>query len=473
MISKWKERIWIAVVSLIVAACALPFGSVTATWSFSLRMALALAVLASVMAGLPRKISGQAKVVLGCVIGVALLGALQMLPAPVALVDLVSPGHAYLAHQAAEVLGEADRWIPLTVSRELTVASIAAWLAVGCALLAGIFAGRLSTRYWVYIAAAVSALFQVLYGLGMWWNQRSVILGREVVGDLSRVRGTFVNPDHFSLHLEIVLALVPAVAWWMWRETQRRMGTGRAVIVMLPLAAYWMLLTGVVALSGSRAGLAAVAVGLAAQGLCLLVWGKDRISGGIVLGGGTVALFGLVLMTGGRGFSRLMGTTAYQVTADLRWTVIRSSLELWQAYPVFGSGLGTFVVAYPRFQPAAAEGGVWRHAHNGWVEMLATTGLVGIALLVIGLAMLALGLRNTLIAGERTRHRAVALAGLGVLATIAFHESVEFGLTMPANATLAAVLVGVGLGAPVRRLAMSTSQRPGPSLSLPRHDDPA
>ncbi len=468
MIPERTEQIWLVTLCAISALCAVPFGAVTANWSFGLRLLLALLVLAALALGIVTGISRATKIVLGSLLGMVFLAGLQLLPWPAALVEVVSPGHLRLPTRAAELMDQARAEVSLTVSRDLTWSSMGAWLGAGCALFLGVVVGRLKSRHWLYIAAATGAVFQVVYGVSRWWSQSSEILGREVVGDLSRVRGTFVNPDHFSLYLEITLALIPAVAWWLWQESSDRFGTMRAAMTMLPLAALWMLLLGAVALSGSRAGLAAIAVGFLVQGLALIVWGKDRLSGGVLLGGGSAAVLALLILTGGLGFARLVGTSSYQVTSNLRWAVLRSSLELWREFPVFGSGLGTFVSAYPPFQPVAAEGAVWRHAHNGWVEMLATTGVVGIVLVLLGLVALVWGLRGGLLDGVRTRHRAAALAAMGVLATAALHETVEFGLTMPANATLAALLIGVGLGVPTRVRATDHSiQEAGRSRAEP------
>jgi hypothetical protein len=49
--------------------------------------------------------------------------------------------------------------------------------------------------------------------------------------------------------------------------------------------------------------------------------------------------------------------------------------------------------------------------------------------------------------GYRTEDRAAALAAIGALLAVTFHEMFDFGTTIPANALALAVIVGAALGA--------------------------
>jgi len=113
---------------------------------------------------------------------------------------------------------------------------------------------------------------------------------------------------------------------------------------------------------------------------------------------------------------------------------------------LLGTGLATFREAFPAVQ-ASASPGAWWHAHNDYLELLATTGLVGAALMLVALFWVVRGLLRALREGYRTEDRCAAVAALGALAAVAIHSLFDFGLTMPANAATLAILCGLGIAA--------------------------
>jgi O-antigen ligase len=146
------------------------------------------------------------------------------------------------------------------------------------------------------------------------------------------------------------------------------------------------------------------------------------------------------------GLARLVRT----LPADVSWVARRqawaATVELWRRFPLTGAGLGAFRDAFPLVQPVHLDG-TWWHAHNGPLEMLATTGVFGLLLLVMGFAPLFLRLLSVLARGRRSEDRAAGLAAIGALAAVAIHEFFDFGLTLPANALSLAVLVGAAASA--------------------------
>jgi O-antigen ligase len=159
------------------------------------------------------------------------------------------------------------------------------------------------------------------------------------------------------------------------------------------------------------------------------------------------------------GFGRLLATSAEELTLGARTRVAAQSVELWRGFPLTGSGLGTFRDAFPRVQAADQWTGAWHRAHDDWLELLVTGGVVGAALLAVGLAGLVLRLLRVLRGGRYAGERAAALAALGALAALAVHEAFDFGLTLPANAFALAVLCGAAAGASVHGEAVDVRQR--------------
>ena len=118
-----------------------------------------------------------------------------------------------------------------------------------------------------------------------------------------------------------------------------------------------------------------------------------------------------------------------------------ATFDLFHRFPLVGSGLGSFQAAFPLVQPPTIPG-FWRHAHADWVEFLATTGILGAALLGTGLFFYGKRLRQVVLHGERSEGRAAGLAALGALVAVAIHSCADFGLTIPANAFALAVVAG-------------------------------
>jgi O-antigen ligase len=75
-------------------------------------------------------------------------------------------------------------------------------------------------------------------------------------------------------------------------------------------------------------------------------------------------------------------------------------------YPLVGSGLGSWLHAFRPYQAPPVEGGIWDHAHDDYLELAAETGLVGMAIVLTFLVLVA----RTLLAERRARHAAALAA---------------------------------------------------------------
>lgn len=451
-----------ALLALVVLWAPLPFGSVEPEAGAALRLAAALALFLAAPAARARRLSPVAlpALTLG---GLALLGLLQSLPAPPWLVALLSPGHARTWGRAAELLaapatagGPEVGWPRLTLDPAASREAALTALALAVLLLAAALVGRRrNRRRWLAAAAVGAGLFQAIYGLRQLLAGSMEVWGVRVLGVGDRLRGTFVNPNHVAYLLEISLAVAFAAGWWALVHARRERNPEARLLLLLPPAVVWLGLLGALVLTRSRAGLLAVVAGAAVQGLLVALVprvgaasrrrGRDggrwaRGSAGLL-----AALVGLVVVGGivsGEAFSRLLGTSLSDVAGGARARVAGLTLELWLRFPLTGSGLGTYRDAFLGVEPAGLAGGAWHHAHNGYLELLATGGLVGLALVAVGLVALLRRLLQVLARGRRSEDRAAALAALGALAAVAVHEAFDFGLLLPGNLYVLVVLCG-------------------------------
>lgn len=70
-------------------------------------------------------------------------------------------------------------------------------------------------------------------------------------------------------------------------------------------------------------------------------------------------------------------------SGDIRKIVWKGAIDIWKAYPVFGSGVETYAFAYYKFRPAAHNltsewDYLYNKAHNEFLNYLATTGTLGL-----------------------------------------------------------------------------------------------
>jgi O-antigen ligase len=442
----------------------LPFGGVT-TWGEATLQVLAFCALALTMAAI-QLLSDLRPVALpaAALAAIALLGLLQALPWPEAVVSLLSPGHARLHDQAAALIGAAAAGpARFSVSPAATRAAALTWAATAACLLAGAAAGRRRyRRRWLGGAIVAAALVQVFFGARNANAGERTLWGVEVPIAASRLHGTFFNPNHLAVYLEIALALTFAWGWWAMRRARAQLALDRRVLALAPPALVWLTLFAGLTFTASRGGLVAALAGIVAQGALLATvqrrWAPAMLGAAAAIAGIAAALaMGLQA-----GPARMLATLPFDVSVGARRQAWSATVALWKSFPVTGTGLGTFRDAFTLEQPASLEG-TWWHAHSDPIELLATTGLAGPLLLAAGLVVLVLRLIAVLRGGRRSEDRAAGLAALGALAAVGVHEWYDFGLTIPANALTLAVLAGAAASARIAAPGATPAPAPGPA----------
>ncbi|HVN31474.1 MAG TPA: O-antigen ligase family protein [Thermoanaerobaculaceae bacterium] len=439
------------VLAALVLWLPLPFGSVV-PWSHGVLQITACLLLA--LAALSMKHASDLRPAVlpaACIAAVALLGALQASTFPVSIVRTISPEHARLQALARETLakagftGEVPSALSLAPSASrhaaLTFAAVAACVIAGCAMRV-----RRERRV-IAFALLASAMLQVLYGASALAMRGATIWGRSVAGGAGRLRGSFVNADHLAFYLELALPVAFAWGWWAVRRAREATAPERRIALVAGPVLIWLTLFVGLAFTGSRAGLVAAMTGTVVQGV-LLAASRRRWRGGItgvlvgLVGVGAVAAVGLQ-----QGLGRWLATSQHELTWNDRLKVYATSWDLWHRFPWTGAGLSSFRDAFSLLAPRELTGVTYWHAHNDYLEVLVTTGIVGAVLIAVAAGVSAVRLARGLREGERTEDRAAALAALGALAAVAVHSCLDFGLSMPANAATLAVVVGAALAA--------------------------
>ncbi|MEM8994018.1 MAG: O-antigen ligase family protein, partial [Acidobacteriota bacterium] len=408
------------------------------------------------------------------VAGVAGVGFLQSLTWPSPLTHLLSPRLADLWRDSGQLLaggGESGSlFLPLSIAPQVSQQVALHWMAVAACLAAACLQGReRGARRVLAVALVVSGAIQITYGADRWLSRRSEIWSVDVPGEPGRLRGTFVNPDHFALFAAI--GVTCAAAWLLWAAKRALEGKEafeqRLWRLAPPVIAFSLLFVGI-AFSGSRAGQLAAVGALTFQGAVVAVrhrrWQMIALAAApMVLGVAGLAAFGWQ-----RGLARWLETSIYDVTWNARIFAWKSSVELWWSTPVTGTGLGTFRQAFPLVQPGNLDG-TWHHAHSDVLELLVTVGLLGWILLPLALLGLYRRLWKVYRRGRRSEDRAGGLAVLGAATAALLHSFVDFGLTIPANAFALATVVGLACG--TLTLESRTRKTTGLTVFMDRQSD--
>lgn len=242
-----------------------------------------------------------------------------------------------------------------------------------------------------------------------------------------RVFATLVYPNALAGAILLLLPGLAVAVWGMDRLSgaARLVGVG-LLIYMGTACLYW---------SGSKAGwLIALALGLIAL---LHAPMSARIKWLMVAG---------VLGAGLAGFFVKFGSYFERgaPSAVARFEYWRAGWTTWKENPVFGSGPGTFSVAYQKIKPPEAE--MARLAHNDYLEQGSDSGVVGF-LTYAGWVL------GGLIWFYQRHQGAWSPLGFAVwlgLAGWTMQGLVEFGLYVPGLAWPAFLLLGWGCGSGVR-----------------------
>lgn len=410
--------------------------------------AAAFAALAAALWAPVRPAPRAAWIAAGALAAVALVGALQSLAWPAGLAGALSSRHAELARGAADSLGqEPPRSLSLSLAPDASRLAAWDWAAAAAALAAGALAGgSRRARRLLGGAIAAGALFQVLFGAQQWFARSNTLWGIDLPDLGPRLRGTFVNPNHAALYLEIGLGLAFAWAWWQARRAAEAEGAEERLLRLGGGAIAWLTLFAGLAFTRSRAGLLAALVATALQGAWI---GSRRGRLWLAASGLAAGMAGLALVSWlgfQEGLGRLVGGGAEGLSPGGRLAAMGATVELWSRFPLTGAGLGSFRAAFPMVQPEGRQW-IWRHAHSDWLELGATAGIVGFALVLVGLVAVVRRLARLLVRGERSEDRAAALSACGALIAVGLHSFVDFGLTIPANAVTLAALTGAALAA--------------------------
>jgi len=186
-----------------------------------------------------------------------------------------------------------------------------------------------------------------------------------------RFQSIFWNPSWFALYFTFAFGLSLGL---LWLEDGRR-----RLLLALALAACY----GYFLLNRQRGGFLAVHAALLVLAVLWLRESRYRARWRLAALAGVVAL-GLALFlplvldpAPSSGLARALSEGGIDENRRKLW---QASLDMWRSAPLFGIGESAFAVRFREFVPAgsALDLPFFGDAHNTWLQVLATRGLVGL-----------------------------------------------------------------------------------------------
>ena len=315
---------------------------------------------------------------------------------------------------------------------------------------------RLRAMINVVIAIAVAS---AVFGLLRQTTQSAAGFGLPFISP-DQGYGQFINRNHFAFLMEMAFGLTLGLvaAGGVKRE--------QALIYFAALLPLWIALV----LCGSRGGL----IAMMAQVVTAVVLFSSVVRIGKVSSKGSKlvniarsaparwalvlvlisgVLFGTVWLGGDQLATRLEAsrTELSANETDLREGVKRNHVwattwKMFAAHPILGVGMGAYWAAVPQYHDAS---GVMtpQEAHNDYLELLASGGLVGLVLGVWFAIALYRRTRENMRSVNRFRRAASFGAAIGI-AGVAVHSLVDFGLHIIVNALVFTTLVVIAASKP-------------------------
>jgi len=299
--------------------------------------------------------------------------------------------------------------------------------------------------------------FEALYGMFELYNPNPRILFYQKTSGLDSVTGTFVNRNHLSGYLEMIIPLaigliiaranIFSLPSLKWREKFLRLSEkGFSTNFLISIAVIIMSL-GII-FSNSRSGVfLLIFTFLLFFELTVLYIGRTEAQKIWIKNFLKVAFLIITFISLYIGIENTIERFALNklLTAG-RPAFWANTVKIFSSYPLFGTGLGTFPSLYPDMESGKQIIRLY-HAHNDYLEYLTELGIVGMFFLLAGILYIVI---NSFLIWRARRHPEIKGLGLGgIIAVICMllHSLTDFNLHIPANMLLFTVVLSLTVAA--------------------------
>jgi len=306
----------------------------------------------------------------------------------------------------------------------------------------------------IFSVLIAMGVFEAFYGLFELYNKNPRILFYRKSYYLDSVTGTFVNRNHLSGYLEMIIPLaigliiaridVFSLAGLKWKEKLLALSK-KGVSTNLFITFGIIIMSLAVVFSKSRSGIFILIFsfvlffGLTSLYLGTAMYQKKGIKSFL-----QIVFLAIIFI------SLYVGIEAMFERFAMDNAIVRSGRPTYWAdtsriiadFPVFGTGLGTFSsVAYDYEgdrTPLRLE-----HAHNDYLEYLSELGVIGMIMLMGGILFMAV---SSFLIWRTRKHpevKGLVLGGMVALICILIHSITDFNLQIPANMLLFSIVLSM------------------------------
>jgi len=287
----------------------------------------------------------------------------------------------------------------------------------------------------VFLAMAISlyAIYQFLTDSDRVWQTFTTYS--------HRASGTYISPNHLGGFLEMLLPLGLSLTVVSRLKPLVKVLLGYSVLAI----------AGGIAVTVSRGTWISTAAALVIFFGALFFHDKFRFPSFIFLF--------VILMAGGFFFPKThifqMRTRQLfsngKVDTDLRLDLWRPAVKVWQENPWWGAGPAHFDFRFRKYRPENVQLRPER-AHNDYLNVLTDWGIVGLTIVMTGLALIFLGVIRTwrFVRGvqsdleqKSSNKFAFVVGGSAGLVAALVHSTVDFNMHIPANALIAVTLMAL------------------------------
>jgi tetratricopeptide (TPR) repeat protein/O-antigen ligase len=379
---------------------------------------------------------------------------LQLLPMPAAVIKFVSPA-AYELYDKTIGLVQPLGWLSITLNKKATLSEFFRFTAYAAIFFLTIqFTARrqrlMATTYLLIFTGAIIAFLAIVQkvtagGLIYWFR----------ASPSATPMGPYVYRNQFAGYVEMIFPLTLALFLWTKPaagELLSRRGKfieffnnpGVNTHTLLGVSA--TILATSVFFSLSRGGIISLSLAL----LCMfLILNRRKQLSGQGLFFIMVPLVTLIFV-GWFGWAPIIARFQTLQTADgiydARFKIWQDVIPMVRDFWLTGSGAGSFETTFPAYQFMRFGDRIIDHAHNDYLELWGTTGLVG--MLLVGSFLVRIVRESTRIIARRKDSLAVYLWGASLtgMISIFLHSGTDFNFYNGANGlyffTLCGLLVG-------------------------------
>lgn len=383
------------------------------------------------------------RIPLGILSGTVIWIAFQLMPLPVSLLAILSPGFESIFDNTA------TSFAPISLDFQATTDALLKALSYLCVFilaLAIITSPKrlISCLVFVVVTGTLNGFygaFEILSG-----QDFSLFMNME---NGHRANGTFVYHNHFANFL--FLCLSAGLGYFIATLTQRKAFPKQNVIastlqaMISPKSAIRLCLTIMVialVMSHSRMGNTAFFASLFIVSVLYMFIGK-QVPGGFKLLVLSMFLIDIFVVSSWFGLEKVRDRLeATSLATESRDEVVFDTVDIIKEFPVTGTGAGSYETVFASFQSNNVNAN-YDHAHNDYLEFSLEYGLPVTLLLGLLLCFICAISIKTLSKAKDRRLAGTAAAALMAVVGMLMHMSVDFPLVAPANSSFFILLLAL------------------------------